>query len=552
MTSAETQATWGFRLAGFTLLASAVLMFVMQPLLGRFLLPLLGGSPAVWNTCMVFFQVLLLAGYALAHGLARALPLPAQVAVVAALFLLAGWNLPFAVPAEMPGASPVGWLLRTLFQLAALPMLAVAVLSPLLQSWAARLVPAAANGAYSLYAMSNVGSLLGLAAYPLVIEPRFALTAQAAGWQLGFAALGLMVVAVGVLTMLAGKAASPADALPEALPTGRRRAEWLLLALAPSALLLGVTQYLATDIASVPLLWAVPLGLYLATFVIAFSPAGTRWVALADRATPLLAVAIVFLLLTEVRHPAWLLGALHLAFFFGATLACHGRLAALRPAETRLTEFYLWLSAGGALGGLLTSLAAPLLFSGVAEYPLAMVLALALRSVNDGSGAFGQRRPWLLAAGLAAVTAGLAVGVPRFGLQPFQLWMVVMFGLPLLGAILLARDAAGFALALGGRIAGWASVHGVARRGVAPRTQFLWHDPRDSRCGGAVPHAASRDDDSRVAICGAGAARRTVGLLPSQRPAGRGGAAGQRGRADGECRRGGIGQWRDGGLRSAG
>ena len=480
----DAQGQWTFRLAGVTLLSSATLMFVMQPLLGRLLLPLLGGSPAVWNTCMVFFQVLLLAGYALAHLLARTLPLPAQIVAVAGLFALAGWSLPFVVGADtvstdLLAAAPVGWLLGSLCQLAALPMLAVAVLNPLLQSWMARLGSGSTTGTYSLYAMSNLGSLLGLAAYPLVIEPRLALTAQAAGWRTGFMLLGLAVVAVGVLTMRGAKA-SPVKAnsvvvAEAANPAWRQRGGWLLLALAPSALLLGVTQYLTTDIASVPLLWAVPLGLYLATFVIAFSAGSARWVALADRATPLLAVATLFLWLTEVRHPAWLLGGLHLAFCFTATLACHGRLAAQRPGESRLTEFYLWLSAGGALGGTLTALVAPLVFSGVAEYPLSMLLVLALRAVPlcgdskppsapvaEGQD-FTMGRPWLVAAGLTIVTAGLAVGIPRFGLQPFQLWMVVMFGLPLLGAFVLARGAAGFALALGGVLLGgqaFTALHG--------------------------------------------------------------------------------------------
>jgi len=480
----DAQGKWSFRLAGVTLLFSAALMFIMQPLLGRLLLPLLGGSPAVWNTCMVFFQGLLLAGYALAHLLARTLPLPAQIAAVAALFALAGWSLPFAVATdvasmELLAASPVVWLLRKLCELAALPMLAVAVLNPLLQSWVARLGSSSTAGAYSLYAMSNAGSLLGLAAYPLVIEPRFALTAQAGGWRTGFMLLGLAVVAVGVLTIRGAKVGpvTSSSSVPGAgdNPTWRRHRTWLLLALAPSALLLGVTQYLTTDIASVPLLWAVPLGLYLATFVIAFSALGARWVALADRATPLLAVATLFLWLTEVRHPAWLLGGLHLAFCFAATLACHGRLAAQRPGESRLTEFYLWLSAGGAWGGMLTALVAPLVFSGVAEYPLAMLLVLALRAVPLCGESklpaapvaeepdFTMGRPWLVAAGLAIVTAGLAVGIPRIGLQPFQLWMVVMFGVPLLGAFLLARGAAGFALALGGVLLGgqaFTALHG--------------------------------------------------------------------------------------------
>ncbi len=510
MSAVKQPSSAGFLLAGVTLFLSAVLMFVMQPLLGRQLLPLLGGSPVVWNVCMVFFQVLLLAGYALAHGLARGLPVRLQVAAVAGLFFIAWWTLPFAagaqVTAELAGsAAPLAWLLRELSVVAALPALAVAVLSPLLQSWAARLTASAEQEPYQLYAMSNAGSLLGLVAYPLLLEPNLSLVAQAQGWRVGFVVLGVMVVAVGLLAAGSGGEERGRDARlvrRDACPTitWRERGRWVLLALAPAALLLGVTNYLATDIASVPLLWAVPLGLYLATFVIAFSTVGARWLGVADRVLPMLAVATVFLMLAEVRHPAWLLGGLNLAFFFAAALVCHCRLAATRPQAEHLTEFYLYLSVGGAVGGTLTALVAPVVFTGVVEYPLAMLLALGVRGQNscrrlaaadlgaqqdeaassnppatrrlqaagtgsgEGEEAAGFRlRSWVIAVGLGGGTALMAVLIPRFGLQPFQLWMVVMFGLPLLGAYLLARTPVAFALALGGVMLGgqlFTALHG--------------------------------------------------------------------------------------------
>jgi hypothetical protein len=367
-------------LAILTTFLGAALLFVVQPLAARTLLPVLGGSPAVWNTAMVFFQTALLAGYLWAHVSVRVLGVQRQSRAHVVLALLAVALLPVLAPATAPpaDASPASWLLIALAAMVGPFVVVLSANAPLVQRWFAASGHPASRDPYFLYAASNAGSLLALGAYPLVIEPRTTLAQQWRWWAVGY---GVFAVCTAIYALLATRhALDPVAAEPAPPGTMRERARWLLLALVPSSLLLAVTQLLSTDVAAVPLLWVLPLGVYLLTFIVAFARRPPITAGAASAALPWLAVPMAvtsFLLLPGV--PVWSVIALQLVGLFVAALACHGRLADERPPPARLTEFYLLLALGGVLGGAMTALVAPLAFTWVAEYPIALVAACLLR-----------------------------------------------------------------------------------------------------------------------------------------------------------------------------
>ena len=264
-----------------TLFLSAFLLFCVQPMIAKMVLPLLGGSPAVWSTCMVFFQAALLAGYAYAHATTTWLGVRRQTAVQAGLLLLPLFVLPFGIPPDAarslsPEANPTGWLFMLLLGMVALPFFVVATSAPLLQRWFAQSGHPAASDPYFLYGASNLGSMLALLAYPLVVEPNLRLAEQSMAWTFGY---GLYVVlALGCLTVVrrgreigfGGDDSS--EMLPKAQPLEVGQVlRWVVLAFIPTSLMLGVTMYLTTDIAAIPLLWVIPLALYLLTFIITFA-----------------------------------------------------------------------------------------------------------------------------------------------------------------------------------------------------------------------------------------------------------------------------------------
>lgn len=382
-----------------TLFLSAGLLFLVQPMVARMVLPLLGGSPAVWNTCMVFFQAVLLAGYGYSHLLTTRLRLRVQAVVHLIVLAAAAFVLPLAVPADrVPpvSAQPEWWLLGLLAVTAGLPFFVVSTTGPLLQRWFSWTGHPRASDPYFLYAASNLGSVIGLLAYPAALEPALTLRAQGWLWTAGYAALALGLasclalvrrgpaaseaVAPGPAASAPGgpDARSAAAAASSTAPAWRRRALWLALAFVPSSLTLGVTQYVCTDLAAMPWAWVAPLLIYLLSFVAAFAPGarlplgalGVAWLAAA--------AGILGLLAFGVRMPLLPILALQVAGLLLAALACHGRLAADRPAVDRLTEFYFWIAVGGVLGGAFNALAAPLLFESVLEYPLVIVLSFLL------------------------------------------------------------------------------------------------------------------------------------------------------------------------------
>lgn len=363
----------------------AFLLFAIQPMAGKAMLPLLGGSSQVWITCLVFFQALLLCGYVYAHFIVAALSRAAHIAVHAALAAATLTALPLALASDRiaaPEGEPIAWLLSTLAAAVGAPVLLVASSAPLIQRWFSLTTSAAAGDPYFLYAASNLGSLLALLAYPLVIEPRLDLGDQATLWTLGY--IGLLAAHAACLWTAAGRERnwSRPRVQPDFAglrPKWSERLMWLALAFVPSSLLLGVTSYITTDLLSAPLFWVAPLALYLVTFILAFARSTTWFL---PWASPLQLVAMMALLLVTVWPPLdnfVIAIGVHLATFFLSCLMCHGELARRRPPAIFLTEYYFWLSLGGALGGMFNALAAPLLFDGVYEYPIALVLACFLR-----------------------------------------------------------------------------------------------------------------------------------------------------------------------------
>ena len=404
------------------LFLNAFLLFALQPHLSRRLLPLLGGGAEVWTVCSLFFQLALLGGY-FAANLARRLPPSRSLPVHAVMLATALFFWPFDAGDGPPAlGSPVWWTVRTLVGQVGLLFVTISATSPLLQSAFARAVPG--EDPYPLFAASNAGSLAGLLAYPLLLEPLLSLRVQARAWQAAAALLLLLLAAAGLAFARRGPASAPVVREPETgpLPIGRRL-RWLGLAAVPSILLLAVTALITTDIAPVPLLWMIPLGLYLGSFIRVFSSGWRRsrwtWTVFAVVSLPTV-LAFGF----TPDHWGWI--AVHLVVLWCGALLCHGALVEDRPEPARLTEFYLWLAMGGALGAVLTGVVAPLVFSTRAEYPLAIV-AVSWLVGPAGLGARGLRMDLrfaiavVMVAGFAALGLATAPGAPPVTFVVFAL-----------------------------------------------------------------------------------------------------------------------------------
>ncbi len=364
---------------------AATLLFLVQPMAAKAILPLLGGSPAVWNTSMVFFQGALLAGYAYSHGLARRLSLRAQVMLHAVVLAAAGLTLPAILPSDWAppaDASPIPWVLGILGVMVGATFLVVSTSGPLLQGWFSQTSHRAAKDPYFLYAASNAGSFVGLLAFPLLFERVFDLRQQAWTWAIAYGALGVLILACGLYALRRRSAEAEVPQAWQAdapAPSRGLRLRWVACAFVPSSLLLGVTQHLSTDVASLPLLWVVPLSIYLLTFVLAFGKWGPRLGPIWSWATPVCAVLLTMSFFSGPISPIVFAVALHLGGQFVLTMLCHQRLADSRPHPSRLTEFYLLLALGGVLGGAFNAVVAPVVFDSVLEYPIAVVLACLLR-----------------------------------------------------------------------------------------------------------------------------------------------------------------------------
>jgi len=464
-----------------TTFASAALVFMVQPMVAKLVLPLLGGSPSVWNTSIAFFQAALLAGYGYAHLLQKISTVRLQALTHVGALLLAAAALPLRVSGVLGEPSsdhPSLWLLGVLAVSIGAPFAVLSATAPLVQAWHARTVHAETGAEpYVLYAASNLGSLLALLAYPALVEPMTTLRGQTLGWSSGYVAF-VVLMAVLALFVSRARTATPEAAAVEAgpEPTWMRRLAWVALAAIPSSLMLGVTTHITTDVASAPFLWVVPLALYLATFIIAFSDKPL----ISPRVTLLLQAAaivgcVLILPFRSANFPLQLFA--HLACFFLTALMCHQALVARRPNPARLTEFYLWMSFGGVVGGAFNAFLAPVMFSNVWEYPLVLVLACLARP------GFGPIEPWrwvvfILGVATAAIAPIVAL---RWGLEENRIIIFALLGVTAICAFVIRRRMITFfglvvimslaAQMIGDRVdvrQSWRSFFGVLRQSEMP------------------------------------------------------------------------------------
>jgi spermidine synthase len=457
-------------LYSLTLFVSAALFFLAQPLCAKMLLPRLGGAPGVWNTCMVFFQAGLLAGYAYAHIGPRVLGKKGHALVHLGLMVVALAFLPIALNQEDPpgDANPVFWLLTTLVLSAGLPFFLLAGSAPLLQSWFASSGKSGSRDPYFLYSASNLGSLLALFSYPLLLEPNLILSWQSSGWAIGY---GLLVFLTGVCSLVLWEKhknnfdtqGTVFQSVSDAPDLPRLRLRWALLALVPSSLMLSVTSYLTTDLACIPLFWVVPLGIYLLTYILAFSGKFSGMTGFVRGGLPLVVLLLVLVFLSEANEPLALVMGLHLAGFFWIAMACHGELARTRPPVEHLTEFYFWLALGGVLGGAFNALLAPWIFNTIAEYPLMLVLACILVGAPKRGRAEaqegGQSPKWKWSDSLFSdlvfpillfgLTLAFVLGVRHYKLDPGPVSIAVVFALPILICYTFMERPLRFGLGLG-------------------------------------------------------------------------------------------------------
>ena len=394
------------------LFVSALLLFSVQPMFTKMVLPILGGSPGVWSVAMVFFQGVLLLGYLYAHLITRFLPLRVAAGIHALVLIAAFAAMPIAVAHGLgrpPGDGAALWLMGLFAVSVGLPFFAVSGNGPLLQAWFARSGHTQAADPYFLYGASNLGSFAALLSYPLVLEPFLTVAQQSHLWMAGFVALALLIALCAALVWR-----SPAPAARAALGaiSMAQRATWVALAFVPSALLVAVTAHLSTDVAAAPFLWVMPLALFLLTFVLVFRDKALVSDALMLRLQPATIAFLVMLFLYSWRAGTIVAIATHIAAFFIATMVCHAALYRRRPASGHLTEFYVFMSLGGVLGGAFAALLAPKLFVTVAEYPLMMVAALMARPgvFQRPAGGYMREGGWVLALGVVVAAPALLFG----------------------------------------------------------------------------------------------------------------------------------------------
>ena len=373
-----------------TIFSSALLLFAVQPMLTKMVLPKLGGSPSVWAVSMCFFQGALLLGYCYAFVLNRMASVRGAVVLHSLVLAACCLALPVALPNSAVSLFSGGsylWLVVVLAMAVGLPFIGIAANAPLLQSWFVRTAHRDAHEPYFLYRASNAGSLVALIGYPVLFEPMLALSTQATMWSVGFVLLALMIALCGAFMLAVWRGPTPTHSnspeltRPGAGPIGwEHRLAWTGLAFVPSGLLVAFTTYLTTDIASAPFLWVVPLAIYLVTFIIVFRPShlpGERFLVTVQP----FVVAVAILVQSDLGRMVGLAAgsAIGLVAFVTTCLVCHRRLYLQRPVAAHLTEFYLWMSLGGVLGGVFAAIVAPQIFSTPSEYPLLLALGLAWR-----------------------------------------------------------------------------------------------------------------------------------------------------------------------------
>jgi hypothetical protein len=365
------------RILAATLFLSAFLLFMCQPMVGKMLLPYLGGAASVWTTCVLFFQFMLLLGYVYAHWLARVSDVRKQILTHALILFLPLVFLPIHFrPASSESFSlhPLLKVMAILMSSTAIPFFVVSTTAPLVQNWFSRTTHSASSDPYFLYSASNAGSLAALIAYPFVLEPRIGVSAQSRLWLVGYIVLMLMFV-LSVVALRASQASQREDfeQTYRGAADWKSRFYWIAASFIPSALMLAVTNHIAANIGSVPFLWLVPLAIYLLTFILAFARRIRATSARVSRLMPVILLGAFPLVAAGVVAPPglnWIVIGAHLLLLFVGALLCHTRLAENRPGPQHLTEFYFWLALGGVLGGIFTAILAPAVFNTVLEYPL--------------------------------------------------------------------------------------------------------------------------------------------------------------------------------------
>jgi len=405
----------GLALAVFiaAIFVSAALLFAVQPLFTKMVLPQLGGSPSVWSVALVFFQATLLAGYAYAHFLTRQLPGRHSVVIHVLVMLAATLALPLAIATgwgRPPAEGEAFWLIGLFTVSIGLPFFALSANAPLLQAWFARTGHPSAKDPYFLYAASNIGSFLALLSYPLAVEPLTRLGDQTKLWSTLFYGLIALIAACGVLLVRSKNTMASASRAGKAgAPTWHDAGIWMALAAVPSGLMIAATAHISTDIGAAPLLWVIPLALYLLTFVIVFQTRRIVPHGLFVWIQPFfIALLVATYVLDWVQH-IFVAMAIHVVTFFVTAMVCHGEIARRRPAARHLTAFYLWMSVGGVIGGIFAGLISPYAFNWVAEYPLLIIAAALCRP-----GETPLRGLHLYLFWLAAVAVAVLIAIPRF------------------------------------------------------------------------------------------------------------------------------------------
>ncbi len=457
-------------LLGLTLFVSAFLLFCCEPMVGKMVLPILGGAASVWTTCVLFFQTMLLAGYVYTHLLGKRKSVREQIIVHVLFMLLALPFLPigFAAVSGRPSDAPVSWLFGHLVLAAGIPFMVISATAPLLQNWLTRTPAAHGRDPYFLYSLSNAGSLLALIAYPLIFEPRFGVHAQSRLWLDGY---GVLLTLVGVSAALIWRQASakPIDHVNASVsddgpaPAWKTRLQWLLASFVPSALMLAVTNHNALNVGSLPFLWVIPLAVYLLTFIMAFA----RRIRLPRHVVSILATVALLagFPLVVVNVPVyavtiWELMTAHVVILFACALLCHTALADNRPSTKYLTEFYFIVALGGVIGGIFTAIVAPAIFKTIFEYPLLVAAVAFFRSPkSDGRKFRTSDLAWVAGYAALVIAAISILNWQKVDTTSFQIsfnpedisrdsiWVAATGSILITGILLLRKKVVAFALA---------------------------------------------------------------------------------------------------------
>lgn len=436
---------------------SSALLFLVQPMVARIILPAYGGTASVWTTCELFFQAVLLLGYGYAHLSTRRLGPRMQPWLHLPLMALALITLPFATRvlggAEGTG-SPALRLLGQLSVMVGLAFFAISAGAPLIQRWFADTRDPQARDPYFLYSASNLGSMVALLAYPTLVEPRLRLPQQTLLWAGGFVVLLVLMALCAVALVRSPRPVEPEEATEDTLVdveaiSNRMRAKWIALSAVPSSLLLGVTAYISTNVAPIPLLWVIPLALYLLTFILVFMRRPLLGSRTLGRITGLMIPPLMVAIVMEAFMPP--LAIVHLVVFFAVAWTCHARLSESRPDPAHLTEFYFWMSVGGVLGGAFNALLAPVIFNTLFEYPLALIAAAFLLPAYRP----GERRTaadFYYPASVAVLTLAIAAIIHRGQIPPGPIRTLETVGVPAILCFLAVDRPIRYALSLAGMV----------------------------------------------------------------------------------------------------